>query len=153
MGVHYDYFRAADDESARQVGSVLGGPAVIGARGVVETKWVEPVVRVGRLFARVTGADWSPRLMTLTQVSPDEPIGPDNWDTPVVQRLDERVRDALAGVPPPDRDELGQWWSQTEEFVLDRADPAVVAGVCDALLELCRDAAGNDDSVYVWTSF
>lgn len=153
MGVHYDYFRAVDDDVARQVGAVVGGPTVAGASGVVETKWIEPVVRVGRLYARVTDADWSPRTMSLTQVSPDEPIGPDNWDTPVVQRLDDAVRDALAHVPPGDRGALAQWWSQNEEFVLDRAEPEVVLGLCDALLELCRDAVGNGECVYVWSSF
>lgn len=153
MGVHYDYFRAADDGTAKAVGSRAGGPAVAGADGIVETKWVDPVVRGGQLYARVTETDWSPRTVALSQVAPDEPIGPDNWDTPTVQRLDDAVRDALAAVSHDGRDELGRWWSQTDEFVRDRADPAMVTGLCAALLDLCTHAAGTDESIYVWCSF
>jgi hypothetical protein len=151
MGVSYDYFRAAGDESARHFADEPGGPAATGASDLVETTWVEPTVRVGKLFARVTASDWTPRTIALTRVSPEEPLGPDNWETPTVHRIDDAVRDALADVSPSDQEVLGRWWAQTEEFVLDRAEPERVVGLCDALLDLCREAARRDESVYVWT--
>ncbi|MDX6357553.1 MAG: hypothetical protein QOH37_607 [Nocardioidaceae bacterium] len=152
MGASYDYFRAAGDQSARQAADPPGGPSATAASGLVETTWVEPTVRVGKLFARVTDRDWTPRAVALIQVSPDEPIGPDNWETPTVHRFDDVVRDALADVPLSDQDALGRWWAQTEEFVLDRAEPEQVRRLCVALLDLCRKAARHDESVYVWSS-
>ena len=151
MGVMYDYFRAADDDTAKSVGGVTGGPGVAGHPEVVETKWVDPTVRVARLYYRVLDRDWQldPRLVT--QVLPELPIGPDNFEEPTVERLADGLRDALAEVVEDDRSALGQWWATTEEFALDRVDATYVEELCGELLALCRHARDAGEHVYVWS--
>ena len=151
MGVLYDYYRAADDEAGRALGAVVGGPVPGGCPHVVETKGIDVEVRLARLYFEVAGEPWRYDESLARQVLPDEPIGPDNWDQPTVHRLADEVRDRLASVPDRRRDAVAAWWAGTEEFVLDRADPAAVASLCLDLLALCREAAAAGDPVYVWS--
>ncbi len=153
MGVHYDYFRAVDDATAKRLGQVVGGPAASGHPGTVETKWVDPQVRVGRLVARVREAEWSLDVARPTMVLPEEPAGPDNWDVPAVWLLSDQVRDDLASVTDARRVELGRWWATTEEFVMDRVDASYVDELCTSMLTLCRDARAESEHLYVWSSF
>jgi hypothetical protein len=152
MGVMYDYFRSADDDLAKRVGGVRGGPVAAGHLGVVESKGVDPHVRVGRLHFQVIYRPWQYDDSLATQVPPEVPIGPDNWEEPTVHRLSDQLRDSLAGVPDDRREEVGRWWAGTEGFVLDRVEPAQVVALCDALLTLCRDARDRDQHVFVWSS-
>jgi hypothetical protein len=146
----YDYFRAADDEAAKGVGRVVGGPAVAGHPGVIETKWVEPHVRVGQLYFRALGREWHYDAGLAVQVLPEEPIGPDNFEEPTLERLSDEVRDTLAGLSEEQRAALGRWWSTSEEFTRDRTDPAYVEELCAQLVMLCRDARDHHEHVYVW---
>jgi hypothetical protein len=118
---------------------------------VIETKSVDPWVRIGKVHCRLQHRDRTYDAGLVTQVLPEEPIGPDNWEEPTVLRLRDEVRDSLADVPDA-RDELGRWWSTTDEFALDRTDPAYVVELCDSLLGLCRDARDAGERVYVWSS-
>lgn len=152
MGVTYDYFRAADDEAAKRVGTVLGGPAVARHPFVVETKFVDPYVKIARLRFHVLGRPETHDLSSTTQLLPEAPVGPDNWGEPTLERLSDDLRDDLAGVPENDGDELGRWWATTEEFVRDGADASFVASLCVDLLRLCHDARARDEHVYVWSS-
>jgi hypothetical protein len=151
MGVAFDYFRADDDGIARRVGGVLGGPVAAGHPGTIETKGVDPYVRVGHLYFRVRGRDWEYDDAIGSQVLPTEPIGPENWEEPTVERLSDQVRDTLAEVTDEDRRELGRWWATTEEFVRDRTDPAYVETLCAELLAMCRRARDDGQHVYVWS--
>jgi hypothetical protein len=152
MGVSYDYFRAALDETAQRAGEVVGGPVVAGSTGVVETKWVDPWVRVGRLHFQIAGRPWTYDGSVAVQVLPELPIGPDDWELPTVHRLSDEVRDSFASVADDDASDLGRWWAGTEEFVLDRADPTYVASLCIDLLTLCREARDAGEHVYVWSA-
>lgn len=150
MGATYDYFPASDDETGKELGRRPGGPVAAGHRGVVETKWVDPWVRVGQLYFHVLGRAWHFDESLATQVLPEVPIGPDNVEEPTLHRLSADVRDVLADVGVDQRDALGQWWSRTEEFTRDRADASYVESLCIDLLTLCRDARDTNQQVYVW---
>jgi len=152
VGAAYDYFMAIDDGNAKALGRRLGGPVAAGHPGVVETTWVDPWVRVGQLYFHVLGQDWHYDESLATQVLPEVPIGPDNFEEPTLHRLSADVRDVLADVVADRRDVLGQWWSRTEEFLRDRADASYVERLCTDLLTLCRDARDTDRQVYVWGS-
>ena len=150
MGVTYDYFRAADDGIAQRLGRELGGPVAAAHPGVVQTKWVDPWVRVGQLYFHLVGRDWHYDEGLATQILPDVPIGPDNFEEPTVHRLSLEVRDVIADVGDDARVAVGSWWWGTEEFTRDRAEPAYVEELCSRLVALCRDARDADEQVYVW---
>src|SRR6478752_2004785 len=89
MGVIYDYFVSSDG---------------IPLDDVVDTRWVDPVVHLGRLYAELTG---EPPIVGLLRISP------------VVEQVPHEVRDALAAVHPGRIEELGAWWAETAEFAVD----------------------------------
>jgi hypothetical protein len=152
MGVLYDYFRAPDDTAATRLGQTVGGPVAAGHPGVVETKWVDPRVRVAQVLTHLQGIPWTYDASRVIRVMPQEEPGPDNWDVPTVERLADQIRDVLADVPVESRAEVGRWWATTEEFTRDRADPTYVEALCESILALCSDARDNGDHVYVWSS-
>lgn len=149
MGVMYDWFRAGDDERAKRVGGVVGGPAAARHPGVVETTWIDPSVKVAQLHFHVLGRPEKFDVHIEERVLPEVPIGPDNWDLPTVGRLRDDVRDSLGGVPEDQYDELGRWWATIEEF--QGFDASHVADLCTSLLRLCREARERDEHVFVWS--
>ena len=159
MGVYFDYFRAADDETARETHARFGGPLHAENGGNIPFDGVA-----------TKGIFYSPdleQLVTLARGLPfdSRPRRPFSWpppDTPppvdeaslVVHRpergpLDTRMRDGLADIDPARASELAERWivelgagftaSQVTNVVID-------------LSALARRAREADQEIYCWAT-
>lgn len=122
MGVIYDYFVSSDG---------------IPLDDVVDTRWVDPVVHLGRLYAELTG---EPPIVGLLRISP------------VVEQVPHEVRDALAAVDPGRIEELGAWWAETAEFAVDDVPTAEVTALLHDLVGLSVTARERGESLCVASS-
>jgi hypothetical protein len=135
MSVNYDYFVASD-----------GLPG----NDVVDTRWVDPTVRLGQLYARLTDQCWMPRLVRTTRTSPLPSHGDGAWYLrPSIEKVADDVRDALAAVVDEQVPELGEWWAGTEEFRRDQVPAAEATALLAALVRLCDEGRQRDQHLYV----
>jgi hypothetical protein len=119
MGVNYDYFVSSDG---------------IPSDDVVDTRRVDPVVHLGRLYAELTGA---PPIVALRRISP------------VVEQVPHEVRDALAAVDPERIEQVGAWWAETAEFAVDEVPTAEVTALLHDLVGLSVAARERGESLCV----
>jgi hypothetical protein len=121
MGVYFDYFRAADDESARGTHLLLGGPLHPAEDGAdipfdgVATKAIFYTPHLEQLVGLATGHPFDSHLdHPLLWPPADTPPPVDEtslWITdPGVNRLDTRLRDALAELDLMRAAELAEGW-------------------------------------------
>lgn len=154
MGLLTDYFRAADQDAARVLGSREGaGPltpvpgAAPGATAVdgVEAKGIEPVVVLGSLISAITGEDHDEDP---TLVWPDEEAAgsADAW----VVELPSSSRDALASLDDALAPAVAARWATAEELAGATGDD-LHPFVAD-LVALARRAAAADEQLYCWMS-
>ncbi|MEV0902798.1 hypothetical protein [Actinoplanes sp. NPDC049802] len=151
MGILYDYFRAAtpdvvvdlmDRNDAGSPASADGWPTP-----VVGLKAVDPAVVLGRLVGFI-----DPAVSTR-----DELVWPAGGEQdaehmgPWVTVLDDRSRDALAGLDAARIPEIAGRWARIEEFghYDDNTDEAAAETITE-LAGLARDARDSGERVYCW---
>ena len=155
MGLLTDYFRAADQDAARALGSredagpltpVPGaGPGTATVDGV-EAKGIEPVVVLGSLISAITGEDHDedPAL-----VWPDEESAAAS-DGPWVVELPASTRDALASLDDERAPGVAERWATAEELAGATGDD-LHPFVTD-LTALARRVVAADEQLYCWMS-
>lgn len=160
MGVYFDYFRAADDDAARQTHTLPGGPlhAEPGKPAPfdgVPTKAVFPDPHLEQLLALAAGTAYArgPRTSHGLWPPPDTPPPVDEtslWVTdPGVERIATRVRDGLAGIDGDRAAELGAQWAPE----LDERCPVEVATtLVSELSALARRARDAGQELYCWST-
>jgi hypothetical protein len=150
MGLLTDYFRAADQDAARVLGSREGAGPLTPLPGLppvdgVEAKGIEPVVVLGSLISAITGEDHDedPSL-----VWPDEEAAgsADAW----VVELPASSRDALASLDDALAPAVAARWATAEELAGATGDD-LHPFVAD-LVALARRAAAADEQLYCWMS-
>ncbi|HET6167400.1 MAG TPA: hypothetical protein VFE07_11285 [Marmoricola sp.] len=156
MGVYFDYFRAADDDVARATHELVGGPLGDDPSGPfdgVSTKGVFADPHLEQLIARASGTPYTrgPRTSTGLWPPPDTPPPVDEtspWLTdPSVERLETRVRDALADIPADQVHLLADGWAEDISQSVDDA-----ATTISALSALCRRARESGQDLYCWST-
>ena len=157
MGVYFDYFRAEDDDQARATHATAGGPLAESTTSAafdgVSTKGVFPDPHLEELAARASGVPYARGPRTSTRLWPPADTPPPVDDTsmwftdPGVERLENRLRDLLAGIDQQDAAGLGASWAADISYPPDQA-AAVVAALA-ALAGRARDAG---QALYCWSS-
>ena len=156
MGVYFDYFRAADDDQARATRELVGGPLGGNPTALfdgVSTKGVFPDPHLEELIARASGSPYTrgPRTSTGLWPPADTPPPVDEtslWLTdPSVERLEARVRDALADITADDVPVLADAWAEDISQTVDDA-----AATISALSALCRRARESGQDLYCWST-
>ncbi len=157
MGVYFDYFRCADDESATATHELPAGPsgavAEHGSLDSFETKSVFPDPHVEQLVALSLSVPYArgPRTSERLWPPPDTPPPVDEtslWLTdPSVERLAQRVRDALADIEPDRAASLGRQWAVELDHSEEEAAQVVVG-----LARLARRAREAGEDLYCWSS-
>jgi hypothetical protein len=157
MGVLYDYFRSADAAAVAKLMEATAGhsplyPDGAAAADGIDAKGIEPVVTLGQLIAMILDVEWESDLANGDLVWPAGESDEDD-DGPWVQAVNQRARDALAGVDDARLPELAERWAGIEEL---RADsPEAVEGlraVATDLVGLARRARAAGDQLYCWMS-
>lgn len=162
MGVHYEYYRAADRVSAtvrpehtRVIGVLSRG---VPEFDVVETKWIDPEVCLGKLVAFAGEVDYSADLVETVELYPP-PEGaphalPEDFpyrDGPAIVELLVNVRDVLAGVDDARLPALAEQWAAIEEFSrFTYDDEGYTLSLVKDLVGLARRAKENDQLLYCW---
>ncbi|SFR13347.1 hypothetical protein SAMN04488564_103999 [Lentzea waywayandensis] len=140
MGVMYDYFAAPSDELA--AATIDGGP-VGGPFRTVETKWLDPVVVMGKLEELLTGRPYD-------EVFEDPRCGDDlaieDDGERLVLTVTDGLRDGLAGTG--ELTDVAEAWSKIDE--LKRFDPVVLAEILHELKALAVEAVKNEERLYCW---
>lgn len=138
MGVMYDYFAASSDDLAAT--AINDGPAR-GPFRTVETKWLDPVVIMGKLEELLTGRPYD-------EIVADERCGEavafEGDGELLVLTVTDGLRDGLAAAT-----ELGgvvAAWSQAEE--LRGWDAAELGEILRELVDLAKEAAGKGERLY-----
>ncbi len=170
----FDYFRAADDDQVRVMaerGGLLPGacpgreqldPDAPGS-DVVSVKWVDAIVMLGLLVAKIRGVDWNTELVGTTQIhtgGPAEPPTGKDWDEVTedewaelldgevfVERIGVSVRDDLADVEDGQIPDLAAQWSTVEEWSTERFD---LTPTVTGLVGLARRARSRGEHLYCW---
>ncbi|MCO5974372.1 hypothetical protein [Actinoallomurus soli] len=168
MGVLFDYFRAPDREAALRLldegDGVPTGPATIGA-GVdaLDAKGIDPHVILGRLLGLILAVPWSVGLVETVCVWPPEETKPRSreemerlpeespWNTgPWVEEIDDRLRDAFAGVDDYALPSIADQWARIEEFD-GHMDASLALDIIEGFVALARRARQANDRLYCWT--
>ncbi|WP_207556112.1 hypothetical protein [Intrasporangium flavum] len=159
MGVYFDYFRAADDETARATHGRVGGPLHAADGGNppfdgVATKGIFHSPHLEQLVTLAQGAPFSSRpKSTLLWPPPDTPPPVDEtslWLTdPSVDRLDTRIRDGLADIDAARAPALADGW--VPELGAGFTVPDVTQVVID-LGALARRAREAGQALYCWAT-
>lgn len=152
MGVLYDYFRAADAAAVADLMEATDGHSPLFPDGppmadCVDAKGIEPVVTLGKLIAMILDVAWSSDLADGPLVWPAGEQDEDD-DGPWVQAVDQRTRDALAGVDDARLPELAERWAGigSPDEVED------LRTVATDLVGLARRAQAAGDQLYCWVS-
>ncbi|MCW2913346.1 MAG: hypothetical protein JWN52_1414 [Actinomycetia bacterium] len=148
MGNLYDYFAAADDETAAGTFDLPGGPSM-GGFDTVATKGIDPSVQMGTLEELLTGRPY------------EEIIEDDRWGEPIdhgdeeaehgVVTLTGTLATALAVADRENLAEVSVLWSQTEEF-WGQGDPESLTELLGELSDLARRAQEKEHGLYCWWS-
>ncbi|GGU56503.1 hypothetical protein [Lentzea flava] len=137
MGVRYDYFAAPSDEAAAKV--ISSGP--VGFR-TVETKWLDPVVVMGKLEELLTGRAYG-------DVVGDPRCGKDlaveHGGELLVLTVTDGLRDGLAGA---DLGDVAVRWAGIEE--LRGFEVEDLRGILDELAALAAEAVERGERLYCW---
>ncbi|MBA9004179.1 MULTISPECIES: hypothetical protein [Thermomonospora] len=139
MGVIFEYFRAADRDTARArlLSTPYGTPEP--AVDAVDTKGYDPFVVMGRLMALVLNRPWSPDLVSEEIIWPEEPYPENEEDLPedspwnsgvVLVELPASFRDAFADVDDYALPWIADQWHRIEEL-----DGGVDAGLALDFIE------------------
>ncbi|MDX8035116.1 hypothetical protein SK803_33305 [Lentzea sp. BCCO 10_0856] len=134
----YDYFAAPSDEVAATV--IDGGPSQFGP---VETKWLDPVVVMGKLEELLTGRPYDDvvrdeRSGQLVAMEGDGEL--------LVLTVTDGLRDGLHQAS--DLSDVAVAWAQIEE--LQRWDPVELAEILHELQALAQKAVSKDERLYCW---
>ncbi|GAA0826560.1 hypothetical protein ACFQVD_28030 [Streptosporangium amethystogenes subsp. fukuiense] len=168
MGVFYEYYRAADRETAvvqPEHPRVIADPS----RGtpefdVVETKWIDPHVILGQLVAFIGDVDFSVGLVdTVALYPPPEgaPQSDEEWDAlpedspyldgPGIAELPVNARDILAGADDSHLPAVAERWAKIEEFShFTSVDVGYMLSLVEELVGLARRAKKDDQMLYCW---
>lgn len=146
MGNLYDYFAAADDESAAATFDDAPDPKIL---KVLDVKGIEPFIQLGTLEALLRDVDYDevtedPRHCSLLT----DPAAESKW----VVTLTDTLRDALADASAERLAEVAVPWSETEEFEgsasEDLAD--LLADFLGRFAALARHARDRQLRLYCW---
>jgi hypothetical protein len=157
VGVFYDYYRAADRESAvvkpdspRAVEKPRPGEPFFDA---VDAKWIDPAVILGRLIALVRSVPFDLDIVRTVDVYPPPegaPTTDEEWDAlpedspyfegPGIEELPVEVRDTLAAIPDVELNDLAERWKQIEEFADFPPAEGYLLEVITGLRDLARRA-------------
>ena len=145
MGVLYDYFRAADDDTAiALMDRTHGSPWTAAGLDLIDLKGLDPAVSVGHLVAAARGTDWDARLVHAAMIwSADE-------DGPWLEALTDAARDTLASITEDRAPDLAVRWAELDDHVGWRAEDAREA--LDVLTALARRARDAGEHLYCWSS-
>lgn len=158
-----DYFRAADDDEARRVSLLPGGP--LGRDGMSQgidglaLKNMDSRVVMGKLFALVLDVEWSAKLIESAHVWPtspqpragDEVHEGSPWaEGPWVEDLGRVFRDAFAGVDDCRLAQICERWWPIEELP-GMGDLAWAVEIAKSFVALARRARDAGQSVYCWS--
>ncbi|WP_144069996.1 hypothetical protein [Nonomuraea indica] len=168
MGVFYEYYRAPDrvaatvhPEHSRVIADASRGVPVF---DVVETKWIDPMVVLGKLVAFACEVGWSVDLVETEDLYPPPegaPRSDEEWDAlpedspyvdgPGIAELSVKVRDVLADVDDARLPALAEQWAAIEEFshFTDDDDGYMLSLIKD-LVGLARRARESDQLLYCW---
>lgn len=148
MGNLYEYFSAADDQTAAAVHGLIGGPTADSAFDTLFTKGIEPAVQISTLEGLLTGR-------SLDEIFADprwsKAVVPDTGAGHGVLTLNDAVARALATADRARLAEVAVPWSQTEEF-RGQADPDHLTEFLVELSALARRAADRGHRLYCWWS-
>jgi hypothetical protein len=138
VGVMYDYFAAPSDEVAATV--LDGGPSDFAP---VQTKWLDPVVVMGKLEALLTGRAYADvvddeRSAQLLAMEGDGEV--------LVLTVTDGLRDGLHRAT--DLDHAAAAWAEAAE--LSGWAPQQLAGVLGELQELAKKAVSKGERLYCW---
>ena len=145
VGNLYDYFAAADDQTAA---AVLEDSPDPGRFDVLDVKGIEPAVQLAMLEALLRGVDYeqvaaSPRQCMLLS----NPTEQSRW----VVTLTDTLRDALADASPSQLAGTAVPWSVTEEF-FGQGDADLLGDFLTRFAELALTARNRGDHLYCWVS-
>ncbi|MGZ4587766.1 MAG: hypothetical protein ACXVX9_08170 [Mycobacteriaceae bacterium] len=159
MGVYFDYFRAADDETARNTHARFGGPLHAENDGNtpfdgVATKRIFYSPHLEQLVGLSRGMPFDSRpKSTLLWPPPDTPPPADEtslWVTdPSVDRLDTRIRDGLADIDPARAPEFAERW------IVELGAGFTVSHVTNVVIDLsalARRARDAGQELYCWAT-
>jgi hypothetical protein len=168
MGAFYEYYRAADRETAivrPEHSRMIADPS----RGVpefdvVETKWIDPAVILGRLVAFIGEVDFSADLVDTVPLYPlpeGAPQSDEEWDAlpedspylegPGIDELPVNARDLLAGADDSRLPAVAERWAKIEEFsYFSSVDGGYTLSLVEELVGLARRAKKDDQMLYCW---
>ena len=160
MGVYFDYFRAADDDIARDTHTLVSGPltARSGQRPAVDgvsTKGIFPDPHLEQLLAIAQGRPYERGPETSTRLWPPSDTPPPTDETsiwltdPGVERLATRLRDGLADIDLTSITPFATSWA-AEQYGNYPAEDAA-AWITD-LSSLARRARDRGEGLYCWSS-
>ena len=146
MGNLYDYFAAADDQTAAATFDDAPDPKVL---KVLDVKGIEPFIQLGTLEALLRDVDYDavteePRHCCLLT----DPDSESKW----VVTLTDTLRDALAEASEARLAEVAIPWSQTEEFQYSASEDLadLLADFLGRFAELARHARDQQLRLYCW---
>ena len=149
MGVITDYFSAPSDEAAASVFNRPGGPAQpLGDApplDTLESKGIDPAVKLGKLEAIITGQSWRD---VFAKPSHGKTLAHDDEGYLLVCTVSVELQALLVAATPG---QLAEWavpWSQTEEF--RGAKPDSLTWFLDELAALAGRASARDERLYCW---
>ncbi|MFF5264901.1 hypothetical protein ACFY4C_38765 [Actinomadura viridis] len=170
MGIRFCYFSCEQERITP--GLVEDGPLALDFVG-----GPEPTVTLGQLGEQLTGISFlevgkAVRSWHREINVPDDPVEkaaffdeygldpqapPDELElalldlswTVSVGQLDDRMRDALAAIPPDGRQAVAERWMTIEE--LDGLSSEAVQGALEGLCEVARHAVADGHHLYCWT--
>lgn len=145
MGNLYNYFAAADDDTAAMTLEDSPDPARF---DVLDVAGIEPVIQLATLEALLRAVEYEqvaadPRHSALLSDPGDE----SRW----VVTLTDSLRDALADASADHLARTALSWSQTEEF-RSGGDAALLGDFLARFAHLARTARSRDQHLYCWIS-
>lgn len=159
MGVYFDYFRAADDDAARETHTLFGGPLHAPPDGEqpfdgVATKAVFPDPHLPQLLALARGVPYERGQRAEVGLWPPPSTPPPVDENslwlidPAVGRLATWLRDGLADIGPERAHELGPAWAPLLD---DRCPVDVAASLAVDLGALARRAQEAGQELYYFS--
>jgi hypothetical protein len=158
--MYYDYFRARDAAAAASIAE-----EGIGKRrdvDVVSLKSFDSHVKLGKMLAFATNANWTVDTVRSTMIWPPEPgpKTPEDFDllpedSPwfvsdyFLEEFAQEFRDALASLSEAQLRRLETDWKPTEEFEADRYDATEALSCFRSLVDLAKRAKAANDKLFL----
>lgn len=144
----YDYFRAPDADTVRQVMDAAEGDTPVGnVYDGIEAKGVDPTVVLAMMIAAIQQVPWHLDLLTDSLVWPAGREQDPDYDGPWVSELDTSARDVLAEARDVPR--VAREWAQIEELG-GNVDVADAQAFIESMIGLAQRAREAGESLFCW---